>query len=117
METIADALSTCAYCERPLVRGKSEIDHIIPDKHERGGCNCPENKVYACSGSDGCNETKGDKTHLEYFNYLDESGGFKDGGYTLAEQERFLSHCAYWEVMALRHLKQYGNRRPVYIEF
>lgn len=121
--TLADQIGECAYCGRPLAeRGKRprsgeaprEKDHIIPDKHGKGGCDCPENKVYVCGGDDGCNETKGDKTPLEYYNFLADNGRFAAGGYSLRQQDEFLAQCAYWEARALRHLAEKHGRRPFY---
>lgn len=122
-ETLADELGECAYCERPLAdKGKRprsgqaprEIDHIIPHKHGKGGCDCPQNKVYVCGGRDGCNETKGDMTPLEYYNFLSSNGRFEAGGYSLRGQERFLAQCAYWEARALLHLREKHGKRPFY---
>jgi hypothetical protein len=122
-ETLADYIGACAYCDRPLAakgkrprsgRSPREIDHIIPDKHGKGGCDCPENKVYVCSGRDGCNETKGDMTPLEYYNFLDANGRFDDGGYSIRQRERFLSQCGYWEARALAHLLERHRKRPFY---
>jgi hypothetical protein len=122
-ETLADDIGTCAYCDRPLAdkgkrprsgQARREKDHIIPDKHGRGGCDCPENKVWVCSGRDGCNETKRDMTPLEYYNFLDSNGRFDDGGYSLRQRERFLAQCAYWEARALAHLHEKHGKRPFY---
>ena len=107
---------TCAYCGRAIgprrtgYRHKRELDHIVPDKHGRGGCSHPENKVWVCSGVGGCNESKGDRTPIEFYNRLEKQGAFKAGEYSLKERDAFLANVAYWEALAVRHLFEEHSR-------
>ncbi|MFC1865714.1 HNH endonuclease [Chloroflexota bacterium] len=90
----------CPYCWKTGNRRTKHDDHIIPKK--RGGCDCRENKVYACNY---CNNQKSTKTPLEYFSWLNSIGHFDYWKYTKSDRKNLLAQLAELEIRAVEHMK------------
>ena len=58
-------ITTCYYCQRPLTRDISTLDHLIPK--DLGGVSIPDNLCVCCSK---CNEVKSNLLEAEYKHYL-----------------------------------------------
>ena len=99
----------CPYCWKRGNRLTKHIDHVIP--RSRGGCDCDENLVEACSY---CNRQKKDKTPLEYFAWLNAIGHFDYWQYTKTDRKNLLAELAELEIRAVSHLKTDHHRRPSY---